>query len=260
MVKVLNDNEPSRCRGGHLVATGVSLWEAKATRAKPPQGAASGLVSSRVSSAAPCGGSFHPGFHDPRADGPVEETATSTFSRAPRTSSRAPKGPNVTSRRRKPTGRRRPTEVLFLDGRPARTGPVARRERVVVPGSRSVGLRLRLLTWRPYGASRPQVFQQALTPEAPSCRPRRGLGSGCARLPPRAASIASRKFVSKRAKCLIREPHVQRASSTQVMGSCTYVSCFRDVIRAGCRKKWPHPDRAAMRAGGPPSAGKPDSG
>ena len=58
-------------------------------------------------------------------------------------------------------------KVFFLDGRPARTGPVARRETLVVPRSRSVGLRLRLLTWCPYGASRAQVFQQALTPVAP---------------------------------------------------------------------------------------------
>ena len=53
---------------------------------------------------------------------------------------------------------------FFLDGRPARTGPVARRGRFVVPRSRSVGLRLRLLTWCPYGASRAQVFQQARKP------------------------------------------------------------------------------------------------
>jgi len=62
-------------------------------------------------------------------------------------------------------------KILFLDGRPARTGPVARRRRLVVPRSRSVGLRLRLLTWRPYGASRAQVFQQPLTPVATRTRP-----------------------------------------------------------------------------------------
>jgi len=118
---------------------------------------------------------FSARFH-PRPCGPVEEIATSTSPRARRTSSHAPKGPNVSSRRRKPTGRRRPIKVLFLDGRPARTGPVARRERVVVPRSRSAGLRLRLLTWCPYGASRAQVFQQALAPEATPSR--RGAAQG----------------------------------------------------------------------------------
>ena len=71
----------------------------------------------------------------------------------------------MSSRRRKPTGRRRPIKVLLLDGRPAPSGPVARRRTLVVPRSQSVGLRLRLLTWCPYGASRAQVFQQARKPQ-----------------------------------------------------------------------------------------------
>ncbi len=107
---------------------------------------------------------------EPGSYGPVEETAASTSSRARRTLSHAPKAPNVSSRRRKPTGRRRQIRVFFLDGRPAPSGPVARRGRLVVRRSRSVGLRLRLLTWCPCGASRAQVFQQVLTAQVTRCR------------------------------------------------------------------------------------------
>ena len=83
-------------------------------------------------------------------------------------------------------------KILFLDVRPARTGPVARRERLVAPRSRSVGLRLRLLTWCPYGASPAQVSQQARKAQVPDEKSEPSCPTGRAGGPPRAHTPARR--------------------------------------------------------------------